>query len=77
MGESETAVKLGVGEGKYEHLERVANKYIDAKITMTECMQQHFRQLCTKCREYGRCGVYRQYFHAWMELQKAVGRARR
>jgi len=55
-------------------LRDAAVRYIAAKKNMTNCMQAHFRQLCTTCRfyRYGTCKIYNAYVQAWMDLQGAV-----
>ena len=46
--------------------------YVDSKIELTNCMQKHFRQLCSRCNEYARCKVYSKYVDAWIRLQSLV-----
>ena len=47
-------------------------EYIAAKISLTNCMQKHFRQVCHVCKKYAKCKVYAKYVEAWIELQKSV-----
>ena len=51
-----------------------AKRYIKAKITMTNCMQKHFRQKCNWCNKYDGCRIYRDYVDKWMDLQDVVGK---
>jgi len=44
--------------------------YVQSKIELTNCMQKHFRQLCSRCTEYARCKVYSKYVDAWIRLQE-------
>jgi len=52
-------------------LPEIVKQYIKAKVLLTECQQQHFKQLCHTCHEYAGCKVYGSYVLAWMNLQEA------
>lgn len=54
------------------NLKIVVILYVKAKIKLTECMQRHFRQLCSKCKEYSNCKIYNNYVNRWTKLQKAI-----
>jgi len=54
-----------------QNLREAVRVYIEAKVKLTLCMQEHFRQVCHPCREYARCLVYAGYVETWMNLQKA------
>jgi len=57
-----------------KNLRNYVGRYIRAKIKMTECMQNHFRQVCHVCKSYSLCSIYSNYIDAWMKLQKAYKR---
>jgi len=47
-------------------------KYIQAKVNLTCCMQSHFKQLCHTCKKYATCKIYNDYVEAWMQLQASL-----
>lgn len=49
-----------------------AQRYVEAKIDLTKCQQDHFRQLCAKCKKYVGCKTYQEYVHAWVLLQEVI-----
>lgn len=49
-----------------------ANRYVKARIANTKCMQRHFRQICSKCRDYSSCACYEELVDTWINLQKAL-----
>ena len=55
--------------------EKVTNlvvNYIDTKKRITRCKQEHFKQLCNRCKEYTKCKLYADYVDAWIKLQEIV-----
>lgn len=57
--------------GKTKPLLVVVGNYIRIKKKKTMCMQRHMKQLCPYCFEYVGCKLYKRYFKAWINLQKA------
>jgi hypothetical protein len=51
-------------------LSEVVKEYIKAKVLLTECQQNHFKQLCQTCQRYTNCNIYNRYIVAWMDLQE-------
>lgn len=49
-----------------------ARHYVETRIAVTKCLQRHFKQLCSRCREYALCELYAEYCQAWQDLQKEV-----
>jgi len=50
---------------------RVVN-YIDTKKRITLCKQKHFKQLCQRCKEYSKCGLYADHVDSWIKLQGII-----
>lgn len=50
----------------------VTKHYVETKIAMTKCLQRHFKQLCSRCREYAKCELYVEYCEVWQDLQQEV-----
>jgi hypothetical protein len=53
-------------------IKKATKIYIQAKIDLTKCMQDKFKQVCHTCHHYARCKVYERYVEAWTRLQKSV-----
>lgn len=51
------------------NLKEAVRLYIEAKATLTKCMQKHFRQVCHRCKAYAECKVYADYVAMWLNLQ--------
>ena len=56
---------------KEQKLREAVFLYIEAMKRLTNCRQEHFRQVCHTCKKYAGCLVYSGYVEAWMNLQKS------